>query len=257
VLRRGPSAWSHVGRWNVETGAYEPGAWIRANLYPQRCDVSPDGRWFLYLTAHGGNWRAGNTYLAISPLPWLTALAAWGTAGTWSRGARFVDDRDVQELGPPDEGDDTPLRGWYGLALNRPATFAVERRHGWAEAVGTPVRAEDDLWDERQADAVVMEKPRPNDPATVLRVRGRYAAFREGPFRSEPRTIEYELGAGDASQSLTDVQWADWGRDGSLLTASADGRLEVRTLDGSSRTDAELGALVPEPQPAPSDARHW
>ena len=52
VLRRGPSDWSHVGRWDVARGLYEPGAWIRSNLYPQRCDLSPDGR-LLVATEHG------------------------------------------------------------------------------------------------------------------------------------------------------------------------------------------------------------
>src|SRR4029450_1417783 len=67
VLRRGPSDWSHVGRWDVAAGVYEPGAWIRANLYPQRCDLSPDGRWLCYFTLKGGaHWAAGDTYVAIS-----------------------------------------------------------------------------------------------------------------------------------------------------------------------------------------------
>jgi len=89
VLRRGPSDWSHVGRWDVARGTYEPGAWIRANLYPQRCDLSPDGRWLCYFTLKGGaRWDVGDTYVAISRLPWLTALAAWSTCGSWTSGAR-------------------------------------------------------------------------------------------------------------------------------------------------------------------------
>jgi len=43
VLGRGPSDWSHVGRWDVARGVYELGAWIRGDLYPQRCDLSPTG----------------------------------------------------------------------------------------------------------------------------------------------------------------------------------------------------------------------
>ena len=50
VIRRGPSAWCHLGKWDVDRLAYEPGGWIKANLYPQRCDLSPDGRWFCYFT---------------------------------------------------------------------------------------------------------------------------------------------------------------------------------------------------------------
>ncbi len=29
VFRRGPTAWSHVGRWDLAEGRYEPGAWLR------------------------------------------------------------------------------------------------------------------------------------------------------------------------------------------------------------------------------------
>src|SRR6476646_6895809 len=105
VLRRGPSDWSNVGRWDVERATYDSGAWIKGNLYPQRCDVSPDGQWLCYFTLQGrATWKAGTTYVAISRLPWLHALAAWGTTGTWTRGAHFVDDPREHQLGPPDEG---------------------------------------------------------------------------------------------------------------------------------------------------------
>jgi hypothetical protein len=31
VFRRGPSAWSHVGQWDLARGEYEPGSWSKAN----------------------------------------------------------------------------------------------------------------------------------------------------------------------------------------------------------------------------------
>ena len=43
VFRRGPSDWWHLGRWDLETGGFESGAWLRGRLYPRRCDLSPDG----------------------------------------------------------------------------------------------------------------------------------------------------------------------------------------------------------------------
>ena len=66
VLRRGPSPWCHVGRWNVQEWTYEPGAWFRGRLFPQKCDVSPDGRWLAY-SAHkpSAQWPAGTIYEAI------------------------------------------------------------------------------------------------------------------------------------------------------------------------------------------------
>jgi hypothetical protein len=260
VLRRGPSRWSHLGRWDLTDGSYEPGSWIRANLYPQRCDLSPDGRWFAYFTAkEPGAWDAGTTYLAISRLPWLTALAAWGTCGTWTRGAHFVDDPDVQELGVADEGDAAELGRRFGFAFNPATTFAVERRRGWVDTATTPARAPDDVWDELRADQVVVQKPSPADASLVLSVRGHFAAFREGPFGGAARVADYRLARSGAEEPLVDVQWADWATDGRLLVATTDGRLQIRA--GARVVDVvheeDVAALVPDPQRPPAVARAW
>ena len=106
ILRRGPSHWSQVSRWDPEAGTYEAGSWIHANIYPQRCDLSPDGQWFRYFTLRTrASWSAGPTYIAISRLPWLSALAAWGTCGTWTCGVHFVETSRIWEVGEPAEGD--------------------------------------------------------------------------------------------------------------------------------------------------------
>jgi len=262
VFRRGPSNWSHVGRWDLARGVYEPGAWIKANLYPQRADLSPDGRWLCYFTLKGpGTWPPGWTFVAVSRLPWVSALAAWGTCGTWTRGAHFVDDHRVQELGAPDAGDARPLTRRYGLALSRPVTFAVERRRGWTDAADTPSRTDDDLWDERRADHVVVQKPRPgSDGASVLTARGWFAAFREGPFGGRPRVAEYALVQRDTSVPLADAQWADWDAEGRLLVATIDGRLQIRVPDRTGYTllhETDVASLEPSPTAPPHDARVW
>ena len=67
VIRRGPSDWCHVGRWDLASGAYEPGAWFRGVIYPQKCDLSPDGRWWVDAASKfGSDWPAGDIYEAIS-----------------------------------------------------------------------------------------------------------------------------------------------------------------------------------------------
>ena len=259
VLRRGPSAWSQVGKWDVERGAYEPGAWIRANLYPQRCDLSPDGRWLCYFTLKGSaTWKAGPTYVAISRLPWLTALAAWGTCGTWTWGLHFVTDRTVWHVQAPAEGDVTPCRKKLGLALTRPATFAVERRRGWIESPETPARQRSDLWDERRA--VTMEKCHPRAGERVrLRVQGRFAAFRSS-LPGERQDVHYELVDDAAITELADVQWADWDAKGRLLVATTDGRLQVRAWSRAgcaTRSEVDLRAFAPSPSPPPKEAYRW
>jgi hypothetical protein len=254
VLRRGPSDWCHLGRWDVGARpAYQPGAWLRARVYPQRCDLSPDGQWLCYFTLRGSaDWRAGATYVAVSRLPWATALVAWGTCGTWTRGMQFVEPSGHQ-AGPPDEGDDAPLRRSLGLAFTRPAGFAVERRRGWTETDDSPPRAEHDMWDERRADRVTMQKRRPGG-GPVLQVSGTFAAFRELDTIRYGEPV-YRL-VGDRGGELPGVQWADWSADGRLLVATVDGRLQVRR--GAEVTwETDLAGLTPDPQPPPPQARRW
>lgn len=261
MLRRGPSAWSHLGRWDLARRVYEPGAWIRGNLYPQRCDLSPDGRWFCYFTLKGSaRWKAGQTYVAISRLPWLTALAAWGTCGTWTRGLHFVDDRRVWPVGEPDEGDVGPCRRKFGIAFTKPAAFAVERRRGWTETPDSPARAAGDMWDEVRGDALRMQKARPrSNGGTWLTVQGPFAAFRES-LPGWPKPIRYDIVDEGVARRLEDVQWADWSPDGRLLVATTDGKLQIRDCaDGGSAAafEADLGSYTPSPSPSPAHAHRW
>jgi hypothetical protein len=262
VFRRGPSDWSQVSRWDPEAGTFQRGAWIRATLYPQRCDLSPDGQWLAYFTLRSrAAWSAGPTFIAISRLPWLAALAAWGTCGTWTRGVHFVEDRRTWEVGEPAEGEIEPLRRRYrlGLALTRPRAFAVERRHGWSEtADAPPYDAEHDLWDERRATHLAMEKPRPGSNETRLTVRGSYGAFRAG--RPSWALADYAVIHRNTHHRLGGVQWADWDPAGRLLVATTDGQLQVRDDPTGATRPAwtlDLGEDVPEPTAPPAEARRW
>jgi len=179
-------------------------------------------------------WELGWTYVAISPLPQLTALAAWGTGGTWTRGVHFVDDASVCEVSEPEHGALPPDLG-AGIAVTRAASYAVERRRGWVEAPGSPARAEDDPWDQRRAHELRMQKKWPGGGAT-LEVHGGYAALRTKVFSSE---IAYRVG----DVELPGVQWADWSRDGRLLVATVDGRLETRDEDDWTRPGSVVADL--------------
>ncbi len=313
MLRRGPSAWSHLGKWDLARPAYEAGAWLRGNLYPQRCDVSPDGRWFCYFTLKGSvrgqvasrtrpggagdpgrtavrptagrgaaptahrkdrrrgevnrprasgsaEWKAGATYVAISRLPWLTALAAWGTCGTWTSGLHFLEDGDVWQAGAPDEGDVGPCRKKLGIAFTRPAAFAVERRRGWTETPDSPPRAPGDMWDERRADVLKMEKARPQSGGTTrLVVQGPFAAFRSSLPGWPPR-VRYDVVEGGRVRWLEGVQWADWDAEGRLLVATTDARLQIRDAsnDGLSVvSEVDLSSLTPSPSAPPKEAYRW
>jgi hypothetical protein len=256
VLERRPRQWWRVGRWDLYGGEYTGGAWFRGSLYPQRCDLSPGGRWLLYFALKSGSdWPAGETYTAISRLPWLKALAAWKEAGTWSRGAQFTPPG-RWEVGEPTVGDVSRLRLFAGVHWTQPAQFAVERRRGWSESADTPPRGPNDMWDERRA--VVMEKARPGSgPPLLLSVRGMYEAFRELPDHWPPLDTPYHLHRKRSTEELPGVQWADWTFQGHLATATA-GVLKIHDVV-RDRTIREVELPQDEPQrcPPPAWASEW
>jgi hypothetical protein len=258
VFRRGPSSWMSVGRWDIASMTYEQGSWLRGTIYPQRCDLSPDGRWLCYFALKGSaRWNLGMTYVAISKLPWLTALAGWSTGGTWTRGLHFERDPSLWQVTDPDEGELAPLRGRVGLAVTAPASFAVERRRGWREVAGTPPRAPTDLWDERRVADLRLAKPRPGDAAATLEVTGEYAAFREAARTS---AASYRVLAPPEPTPLADVQWADWAPDGRLLVATHRGELQARDPSDwrtPAAVAADLSILAPAATPPPAPARRW
>jgi hypothetical protein len=253
VIRRGPSDWCHIGRWDVANDAYEPGAWFRGTVYPQKCDLSPDGRWLVYSAMKvGSDWPAGDVYEAISRLPWLTALAAWNSGTTYTRGMHFTSSKTDVDVGDPDVGDSRPVHARYGLRWTRPVQFAVERRRGWKESVDTPGRDAGGPWDENRR--VEMVKPHPAQ-AQTLHLDGRYAAFRAGDPDDGPPT--YWLADGADIEPLDGVQWADWGGDGRLLIATVDDRLQARSTQGETVDVADLSHMPPQPVHAPDWAKQW
>lgn len=273
VLRRGPSDWCQLGRWDLAASTFQPGAWLRGTIRPQTCDLSPDGRWFAYTAVkYPGTWAGGPVYQAVSRLPWLTALATWALGTTYARGVRFTPEPGRNDLGPPDAGDVAPLVARVGLALRRPEQFSVERDRGWVEAAGTPPREEGGPWDERREVELVKDRPDGGDGGRTdgptgprLHVQGGYAAFRTSPDWYDPPL--YHLSWPDREVVLEGVQWADWDRAGRLLVATVDGRLQVRDVDVAAAADpggtarvrfeVDLAPSTPDPRAAPPEARRW
>ena len=181
-------------------------------------------------------------------------MLAWATNGTWTRGVHFVEDRSVWEVGDPDLGDPSGVRGRFGLCMSRADSFSVERRRGWTETADTPPRPLEDAWDEHRGDRVEMEKARPGSGGSVrLTVRGTYAGMRE--LYGIRTDVRYELDGLGERRVLDEVQWADWDGRGRLLAATDDGRLQIRGSDGATvGWEVDEAALTPDPPPPPDDA---
>src|SRR5205085_2662950 len=72
---------------------FEHGQWLHGRVYEDRCDLSPDGAFFLYFARQDrrGAVEAGYGYAwtALSRPPYFTALALWPQRSTWLGGGVF------------------------------------------------------------------------------------------------------------------------------------------------------------------------
>ena len=252
VFRRGPTTWSHVGRWDLVKHRYEPGAWLGGRIFPRRSDLSPDGRYLCYF-AHqtSATWEHGDAYVAVSKLPWLTALHAFGTCGTWTRGYYFSGEKS------PDSSEDLHLPIPYQLCAIPVVQFANERRRGWEEAPDSPPRDPKDIWDDRRN--ARMRKPQPGGHQ-VLCVES--LGWAGGEFESgvDGLQVRYSLEDKNHLEFLDDFQWADWDHQGRLLVATRSGRLQIWELGTKGQTlvfDENLSTLKPDLQPSPVWAQKW
>jgi len=255
VLRRGPTDWCQVLRWDIPERRVERGAWLHGTLYPRRCDVSPDGTLLCYfaLTSRPPPW---DTYIAVSKVPWLTALAAWRIGSTWTPPCQFHPDG---ALGIGIAEDDPPDHGTLPLA-RRPLTpyppaqtsaFALgdvanELRRGWE-------------LDESEPNAVLaIRRPSPADPSVTLVMA--HAGHSSTGHAIAGVQARYRLEQAGGVVSLDDVTWADWDCDRRLMTATLTGTLQLREPDGAGGRIVwaeDLTPDAPDPAPPPEWATRW
>lgn len=97
VFRRGPSDWFHLLRWNMANDTFEPGAWFKGSMYPEKCDLSPDGTLLLYFVLQGSKMETSYTHAwtGVSRAPWMQALGLWPQGTTYGGGGRFLTNRHI------------------------------------------------------------------------------------------------------------------------------------------------------------------
>lgn len=145
VLRRGPTRWFHLMTWNLNTNEFIHGAWIKARIYPNKCDISPDGRYLLY-SAHKGSCLGTSytdSFTVLSELPAFTALALWPQGTTYIGGGCFQDGHQIgiHHLSVmPIHPEHTDTRGFEVAELKRSyhphADEQLIEGMQWSKAVG-------------------------------------------------------------------------------------------------------------------------
>jgi hypothetical protein len=261
VIRRGPSRWWHVLRWQLDPPHVEPGAWFRGQLYPRRCDVSADGALFGYF-ALAGRPPPWDSYLAVSKVPWLHALAAWHQGSTWHWGCEFLADGRFctgdAEPAPPDSGSypaglarRPPLPELAHPDRWRARDVQRELRRGWVQHAPADGEAV-------PGGALVLRRPRLGDERTALRLV--HAGHDDARPGIEGAAISYALERDGGLTPLLDLAWADWDAHGRMLAATLAGELRIDAVSANSvetEWSHDLAALQPDPAPAPEWARRW
>jgi hypothetical protein len=231
----------------------EHGAWLKAKLYPERCALSADGKLLatFVLDTRPGSW---GSYFAVSKAPWLHALAAWGTVGTWTTGSHFDDDGGLVLAGACCSG---PVHGSYprGVSFQGVDTYWVRGRlfrelhtgwrvvdpeTPWVDELPAPLAA--------HASALVIAKPSPRSAHRELVLVSLWEGHRE-----------YYLRAKGELKPILDAVWAEWRGPNSteLLLATRSGHLQVADDPAMPSWEYDMGGLVPEPVAVPEWARSW
>lgn len=149
VLRRGPSKRVALLEWNLDTDTVTLGQWLKVCIYKRRCDLSPDGRHFIYF-AMDGRWQGplGGSWTAVSRMPYQRALHIYAWGHCWNGGGLFVNDKRywLNGIGQSEHHAKSPLRvadtpppGVVPMMGEDPVTYLPRlARDGWFETARKP-----------------------------------------------------------------------------------------------------------------------
>jgi hypothetical protein len=190
--------------------------------------------------------------VAISRLPWLTALHAFSTCGTWTRGYYFTENKNCNK-------EDAKLPMPCGLCPIPVVQFANELRRGWEEAADSPKREPTDAWDQFRNARILKRQPCGN---RLLRVES--LGWAGGEFGVDQAVdglrVSYSLETEGKVQTMNRFQWADWDQEGRLLVATRSGKLQILDIDQEGSCvlfEEDLSLYLPNPISAPAWAQQW
>ncbi len=192
--------------------------------------------------------------MAVSRPPWFTALALWFVGGTYHMGGFFPDRHTLWSgftIDPPDEG---VLPGWLAQSGRLPPY--VDRTNNWTERTVWFNRLLRDGWErvEDTAPETWECRNRAGDQTLVM------THLSEADFAANggPHVVEYAVRYERTADILPlgPATWADWDQRGRLILAQH-GRLLHWQAPGAIHEIADFNPQLPEPTPAPAEAKEW
>ncbi|TDU32151.1 hypothetical protein DFR24_1540 [Panacagrimonas perspica] len=239
VIRRGPTRKVCVIGWNRSNDSFEVGQWLYGRIYERRCDLSPDGKHFLYF-AMNGRWDSEvlGSWTAVSRAPYLKATGLWPKGDCWNGGGLFIDNREFW------------LNDGYGHKQFLDGSGLKQRRdYPWKDSYGGEcpgvyyLRLQRDGWEltgresNGKRSRITTFRKRINDRWTLLKRAhetidhpvGRGCYFDEHALKSKDQ---------DTPLPLHEWEWADV--DAGRLVWAAEGKLFSGRLDAKGLTSSKM-----------------
>ncbi|HWI57102.1 MAG TPA: hypothetical protein VNZ22_07735 [Bacillota bacterium] len=235
VIRRGPSKSVCTLLWDRNRDTFQLGQWMRGRIYERRCDLSPDGKYFIYFAMNGRlSARNKGSWTAIARVPYLKALTFLAKGDCWHGGGLFLSNRDYWLN---DGYGHTELRTFKGLRSD--LTYQPDTYYGGECLNVYYPRLQRDGWILRSKDhhgAFLFEKPLPS--LWVLRKLA-FAEVGAPPGRGcywDAHELKHEPSG--TVLAFPEWEWADldrkrlvWAANGQLWTARlGDGKLSQERL---------------------------
>jgi hypothetical protein len=269
ILRRGPTRRVQLILWHTDSDTFAEGQWFYGRIYEWGCDLSPDGRHFLYLArkTETPERRASTTthkWTALSHPPYFTALALWPHGDDWEGGGVFRSDRslwlnyDRRKLKKRLYKDISIVAGSHpqgfrarslrdGWEIAQEGKFSSERLPDGVPGPALRIRA-------ITHQPVIWRKYRPDRQYCLVE-----ESYREADFTFTKLTYLVDEATG-RQDVIDETTWSDWDQQGRLVLARA-GKLfvslntDVHPL--SMHEIADFNNNRPTPLIAPYKARRW
>lgn len=91
VIRRGPTRKVATILWDRKSDEFKLGQWFKGRIYERRCDLSPNGNFFLYFAMNGkSRSETGGSWSAVSKAPFLKAIALYPKRDCWHGGGMWT-----------------------------------------------------------------------------------------------------------------------------------------------------------------------
>ena len=204
VLRRGPNDEARLILWRTDTDEFVKGLAFNGYVSPRLCDLSADGRGFVYFTrthgfARNTQFLPGWTALCAPPDP--TPVAIWKKPDDSNGGGVFLED-DALLLGHSLAELDTAQQASIQIRTNDSGQVEIEhrRQHGWVqrpphEGPANPLS----LWQKQDRTGTYLLRE----------------YFRSGGLGETG--LELCTATGSSPPQPLDVEWADWDQQNRLV----------------------------------------